>query len=637
MRGLLFGLLSLFVYSMFAQNYEDLIKSERDAFWVKSETKKKRSGQAYDIVYHNIKLNIDPAVRQISGSVTSKLIALETNFTRFSFDLENAMTVDSILWEGAKLSFSHSNEEVQIDITSQPINTEIDIEIFYHGDPTINDQKAFSYDFQKDGPIAWTLSQPYGAYGWWPCKQQLADKIDSLDLEITIPKGNKAAGNGILIRVDTLPNEDLVFHWKHRYPIATYLVAVAVTNYYEESHYIKLSNGDSVFHIDYLYPAYKPAADTLRWAIDGQMRLFDSLFGTYPFINEKHGHAQFARGGGMEHQTMSFMSDLGFDLMAHELAHQWFGDKITCGSWRDLWLNEGFATYINGLAREFLLSREYFTAFLTTSRDRAISQPDGSVYAYDTTNVAELFSGNIRYRKGAMVLHMLRWAVGDSAFFTGMRNYAEDPELCYDFSNTADFKYYMEQSSGMDLTNFFDVWVYEEGFPSLVTRWKRQSSSVIEVQINQSTSHSSVSFFPLKAPYLAKGENRDTMLFINHSSPAQLETIDVGFEVQELVFDPEVWLLAQHTMLEGDHTNLQNISVYPNPVDEEISIYIKDLKINRLEVMDLLGHLVLTKEVQELKNVVSYLDVTSLTNGIYFLKVYSDEDTVLLKFVKTSE
>jgi aminopeptidase N len=237
-------------------------------------------------------------------------------------------------------------------------------------------------------------------------------------MNITIPKNNKAAGMGNLIKVDTLlPDSGFVYHWQHRYPIATYLVAVAVTNYYEESHFIQLSDGDSIFHLDYIYPSYKPQADTLRWAIDGMMRGFDSLFGDYPFRKEKYGHAMFGRGGGMEHQTMSFMSRLDFDLMAHELAHQWFGNKITCGSWQDLWLNEGWATYSNAIALELIKSKKEHHDFLIKSIGRATRNNGGSVFAYDTTNVNELFNGDMRYRKGAMVLHQLRWQIGDSAFF----------------------------------------------------------------------------------------------------------------------------------------------------------------------------------------------------------------------------
>ncbi|MBT8327540.1 MAG: T9SS type A sorting domain-containing protein, partial [Bacteroidia bacterium] len=477
-------------------------------------------------------------------------------------------------------------------------------------------------------------SQPYGAYGWWPCKQQLEDKIDSLDMEITTPKGNKAAGLGLLQRVDTLADSSLVFHWKHRYPVVTYLVAVAVTNYYEESHYVMLSNGDSVLHLDYLYPAYKPQADVLRKEIDGQMFLFDSLFGAYPFKNEKYGHAQFGRGGGMEHQTMSFMSDLNFDLMAHELAHQWFGNKITCGSWQDLWLNEGFATYLNGLAREFLREEQEWYEFLEVSIDKVTSQPNGPVFAYDTTDVGILFDGNLRYRKGAMVLHMLRWEIGDDAFFKGMRDYALDANLCYDFAKTGDFQSYMEDAGGVDLTDFFNRWVYQEGFPKITTRWKRTAGNGIELKLAQTTSHPTVSFFPLKIELELSGEGKDTVITVNHWNMNDSYILSVGFKVESITFDPHHWLVAKNTLVEEDHVDVARITAYPNPAGNEISVFVKDKKIDTIEIVDIQGKVVRKLDVEELKNQIVRLSTQGLMQGLYFIKVFSGDESLVLKFVK---
>ena len=619
---------------IFGQEYESLIKSEKKAFYSKTQVNNKRTGQQFDVVYHNLKLNIDPAVRIISGSIVTRFETLEDNFSLFSFDLDDRMTVDSVVFNNTTLSFLHISDEIQITIPSQPKNTLVEVEVFYAGDPSENEQKGFSYDFQKDGPIAWTLSQPYGALGWWPCKQQLEDKIDSLDMEITIPKGNKAAGLGLLQQVDTLPDSSLVFHWKHRYPVVTYLVAVAVTNYYEESHYVTLSDGDSVLHLDYLYPAYKPQADILRKEIDGQLFLFDSLFGAYPFKKEKYGHAQFGRGGGMEHQTMSFMSDLNFDLMAHELAHQWFGDKITCGSWQDLWLNEGFATYLNGLAREFLRGEEEWYDFLGVSIDKVTSVPSGPVFAYDTSNVSILFDGNLRYRKGAMVLHMLRWEIGDDAFFSGMKNYALDADLCYDFAKTADFKSYMEDAGAVDLSDFFNRWVYQEGFPTVVTRWRRTAGDGVELNLSQTTSHPTVSFFPLKIEYKLSGGGNDTIITIDHSTMNGFFVLPVGFKVDSVEFDPHHWLVAKSTLVEGDHVDVVNISAFPNPGNNEISVFVKDKKIDKIEVLDIQGKLVLRKDISELKNQLITVSIRGLESGVYFLKAYSGEENVVLKFIK---
>ena len=634
MRNLLALLITAWALGLYGQDMEALIKGEQASYETKKNHKKKRGGQQYDILYHNIKLDIDPNIRTIHGSVLSKVKTLEDNFTEVAFDLYYNMTVDSAFVNGVKVNFLTVSNEVRLPIASQSVGAEIETEIYYRGNPSTNGFFSFSYDYQRSGAIAWTLSEPYGAYGWWPCKQQLEDKIDSLDMEITVPENNKAAGLGLLQRVDTLADGSLTYYWKHRYPITTYLVAVAVTNYEEQSHYIQLSDGDSVYHLDYYYPTYREAADTLRLAIDGMMRGFDSLFGDYPFRKEKYGHAMFGRGGGMEHQTMSFMSTLDFDLMAHELAHQWFGNKITCGSWQDLWLNESWATYANAIARELIKGQESFRAFSRESRTRATLDPGGSVFAYDTTNVGNLFSGNLRYRKGSMVLHQLRWELGDSAFFAGTRNYMANADLCYGFAKTIDFQQEMEAASGEDLSPFFERYVYQQGYPELVIRWNRQNSNKIKLDISQTTSHPSVSFFPLKIKFLAKGDGRESYFTVEHSAINEEIEVNVGFKVEELVYDPNVWLIAKTTLIESDHLDLSSVLLYPNPSRESISVFIKDRKLDDIEIFDIQGRLVKKIDVNELKNYETEIDVSGLINGIYLLRASSGSESVVLKFTK---
>ena len=637
MRFITFLLSAILITNVYSQDMEAIIKGEKAAFEAKKNFKSKRGGQSYDIVYHNLKLNVDPNVRYIFGSVESRLVALESDFSQFSFDFDTRMTVDSVVYNGQSIDFSHLSDELSISIPAQNEGAVIEVEIFYQGNPAINEQRGFNYDNQRAGAIAWSLSEPYGAYGWWPCKQQLEDKIDSVDFEIIVPKNNKAASLGLLQSVDTAADSSLTYYWKHRYPTTTYLVAIAVSNYYEESHYIQLSDGDSLYHLDYLYPSYKESADTLRWAIDGMMRGFDSLFGHYPFREEKYGHAMFARGGGMEHQTMSFMSSLNFDLMAHELGHQWFGNKITCGSWQDLWLNEGWATYSNAIARELVKPREEFLNFLIESRSRSIRNNGGSVYAYDTANVSDLFEGDMRYRKGAMVLHQLRWEVGDSAFFAGTRNYLADAELCYGFAKTLDFRQAIENASGQDLEGFFDRYVYHEGFPQIITKWSRLNSSKIKLEISQTTSHPSVDFFPLRIEYRAGSNTKDTVFVVDHNSPNQVVELDLGMSVNELSFDPNVWLIAQGSVFEGDHLDLSSISLYPNPSHDKMSLYIKDRKVDEVVILDIQGRIVSEVDVQTLKGGITSIDVGGLLNGFYFLKASSGEESVIIKFNKIKD
>ncbi|MBK7970327.1 MAG: hypothetical protein IPK08_16080 [Bacteroidetes bacterium] len=177
--------------------------------------------------------------------------------------------------------------------------------------------------------MIWTLSEPYGSSDWWPCKNGLTDKADSIDIFLNVPNAMTGASNGILI-AETPNGTTKLFHWKHKYPIA-YLICMAVTNYVKYS--LCPLAGDTLEIVNYVYPEDSLLATSQTDEIVSMVQLYDTLFGVYPFHNEKYGHAQFGWGGGMEHQTMTFVSNFGFDLLAHELAHHWFGDKVTYGSW----------------------------------------------------------------------------------------------------------------------------------------------------------------------------------------------------------------------------------------------------------------------------------------------------------------
>lgn len=634
MRNILFLFLAIVNLGTYAQFEESMLKSERDAYLSKLEFKAKRSGQQYDLLYHHLNIEIDPIVRYIHGNVYTLIKAEEDNFSLFSMDLHSSMSIDSVVSDDVDISFTRLNDEIQLSIPPLSKGGQIGFTIFYQGDPTKHDQRAFSYGFQKDGPVAWTLSQPYGALGWWPCKQQLTDKIDSIDISLTVPFDNIAASLGVLQPIDTLNDSTQVYHWVHRYPVATYLVAVAVSNYYEESHFIHLSDGDSVFHVDYMYPAYKPAADTLRWNIDGMMRAFDSLFGEYPYIKEKHGHVMFGRGGGMEHQTMSFMGTLNYDLMAHELGHQWFGDKITCATWQDLWLNEGWATYTAAIAREFADTRANHLNYLLETRTTATIDEEGSVYAYDTSSVRDLFSAGLRYAKGAMVLHQLRWEVGDEAFFEGVRNYTSDAYLCYGFAHTIDFQEAIEKTSGEDLTDYFKRYIYQEGYPVITSEWHRINNETIRINLIQRTTHNSVDFFPLKIEFAATGEGKDSTFSIQHSSSEEFIDVNLGFKVDELQIDPNIWLLAKSILVEGKHTNLGSVTTYPNPGSGIVKTYLQERKVDSYEVIDVQGRVQLSGSTPELKNGPVLIDVNTLLSGLYFIKLYSGGDSVVDRFIK---
>jgi aminopeptidase N len=597
--------------------------------------KKATTGNDYNIHYHRMELEIDPRLDEMSGSITSYFSALKNDFVSISFDLIDSLEVDSIVQTGQHLTYSHTENVIQIDLKNTLSTNQTDsLTIFYHGDPTNNPFNSYGREKGRpldDHPLIWTLSEPYGAFAWWPCKQGLSDKIDSLDMLVTIPKGNKAAGPGTLVSEKELNDSQIVFHWKHRYPIATYLIAVAITNYDEFTDWVYFPNGDTLPILNYIFPEYvslgrEPAKETVRI-----MLLFDSLFGQYPFIKEKYGHAQFLRGGGMEHQTMSFMVDWNFTLIAHELAHQWFGNKVTCASWSDLWLNEGFATYLTLLSYDFLLSHEDWIANNLHSRNRAMELTEGSVFVLDTLDRQRLFNSRLTYNKGAQILHMLRWLIGDDAFFEGMRNYISDKDLAYGFAASKDFQRHMEQTSGQSLQEFLNDWLYGEAYPEFTVRWHINDNKVV-IRLQQESFTSGIDHYV--APVEVKLKSRNDSIYYRLETDANDTTFsfDITFNPDSLVFDPNYWILAKNSVFHEEDI-AGDIRVYPNPANDFIDVYYGQRILTELRAYNLAGQLVYTEKAISGKNNHRF-NLASFVPGLYLLEAIGEGEHAVARFIK---
>lgn len=618
------------------QDFNDLILNESKGFSkFKNTNKGVPQASNYDLKFHKLEWEVNPEIYYIKGKITSHFTPLVSNFNEIYFDCSNALTIDSVVYNSNTLSFNQlSGNVLQIALPATlPVNTLDSITIFYQGAPVVppNGFGSFEQGSHNNDSIIWTLSEPYGALDWWPCKQDLTDKIDSISVLITTPSQYRAASHGLLV-AESIIGSNTTYHWKHHYPIAAYLISLTVTNFSVYVDTVSLSTGLLPI-VNYVFPE-----DSLAWAsttpsIEPIFQLFDTLFGAYPFMNEKYGHAQYARGGGMEHQTMSSMNNVSFSLMAHELAHQWFGDKVTCGSWEEIWLNEGFATYLTGLAHKYVAPSFWWT-WRQQTLDNIVSQPDGSVFNTDTSDVNRTFSGRLTYRKGAYLLRMLEWKLGEQLFFQGVRNYLNDPNLAYNYVKTNDLKTHLETVSGQNLTEFFNDWYYGEGYPSYQISWS-QTGNTVTFKVNQTQSHSSVSFFEMPIPIYVKGQGQDTTFVFEHQFSGQQFTASVPFTIDSVFLDPELWLISSNTFITSIEKLEQispKVTVYPNPAFSILNIstneFLKEIAVFNIEGKQL-NHIVLLIGLNNYE-----LDISQLAIGNYIVEIKTNSTSVKKKFTK---
>jgi len=558
---------------------DDIIckEQERAAGLMEMANHRNLAADQSDIFYQVMRWDLDPNVNYIKGVISYHFKSKVDHLDQFVLDLANSHQVNYVRRGNQDLAFTHTPDQLlTIDLGKSLSIGDIDsLTVSYEGIPPSNGFGSFEQTTHNNAPIIWTLSEPYGARDWWPTKQDLIDKVDSMDVYITTPLDQLGASNGTLVGI-TADNGKLIHHWRHRHPIASYLVGVAVTNYVAYNNYCPLPNGDSILIQNYVYPESLADAQQQTPSAIEMMTLYNELFGTYPFADEKYGHAQFGWGGGMEHQTMSFVTGFSYGLVSHEMAHQWFGDRVTCGSWADIWLNEGFATYLAGLCLERYSNDYYWPLWKSSTSNSATSQPGGSVYCDDTTSVNRIFSSRLSYNKASYVLHMLRWVTGDDHFFQACRNYLTGAGTSYDFGRTAELQEHLETESGIDLDEFFTDWFYGQGYPSYHIKWMQQQDSLL-VWINQDQSHPSVSYFEMPVPVWTFHNGNSERYIMQNTAQDQRFSFYVGdVHIDSLQFDPERWILTRNNSVQQLTTGVDQpaeknaFNFSPNPAHDFI-------------------------------------------------------------------
>ena len=590
--------------------------------------------EKYDVKFYKLDLNLTNLSTFISGTVDMQAKA-RTAMDTIVYELFPDLIISQVKLNGSIVPYFRNGSAVKI-AANLISGTSFTVSTTYSGTPPNASTNplggsgltnAFSPSWGNQ--VTWSLSQPYSAYEWWPCKQSLRDKIDSVDILITIPSECKAGSNGLLKNVVNLGNGKTRYEWKHRRPIDYYLISVAVAKYIEFNVFAHpAGSGDSILIQNYIYD--NPATLT-NFKADIEetadfLEYFSTIFGPYPFRTEKYGHCMAPIGGGMEHQTMTTQGSFNKTLTAHELAHQWFGNYVTCGSWADIWVNEGFATYSEYLMLSKLYPNEA-SAEMAGNHSQVLQQANGAVWVEDSLNTNKLFSSRLTYAKGAAILHTFRFILNnDSAFFRALRKY----QIRFADSTAigTDVQRVLEEESGVNLSAAFEQWYFGEGQPTYSARWNTIGSN-LHLRITHTASASAVTptfTNPLEITFRRTGLTDTTIRFSISGNSTGILVPGMGSVISIQAIDPKNWIVNRVGTTSKDPnlviTSSENPiekadwQIFPNPVKGMVQISAPEPGIFTVKVLDPKGRFLLKKQFENETQV----DVSAFQSGIYLLQ-----------------
>jgi aminopeptidase N len=423
--------------------------------------------QAYDVTAYDLDLAPNTTTSVVWANVRTRATVVSGPLFTMELDLVSAMAVDSVKVGGSAALFTHPADLLTITLDHAYLTGQAaDVTVWYHGTPPAGAfGTVFANTTRYGKPLVWTLSEPYGARNWWPCKDHPEDKADSVSVRLTVPSGMKTAGNGR--RVESSDNGSVaITRWVERHPIATYLVSIASYAYATFSDWYRPSPADSMPIQFFLFPEDTARSAAVNAEVKGMIAAYAARFGPYPFLDEKYGEAGFTWGGGMENQTITSLGNPASEaVVAHELTHMWWGDMVTCRDFHHIWLNEGFASYGPPLWAESQTGLAGYRAAMAQTKYLGA----GTIYVPDDNDPAHIFDSNLSYNKGSWVLHMLRHALGDTVFFQALRAYGV--QCRYGTATTETFRDVCATVAGRNLDAFFQEWIYGEYYPQYGYRW----------------------------------------------------------------------------------------------------------------------------------------------------------------------
>lgn len=429
----------------------------------------------YDVLFYDLDITLLPETKSIRGSNSIRFLAV-TDFDRLQVDLHENLTVDRILYHGQELSYTREYNAVFIRFPAALKAGSVDsFQVQYRGEPlepeiTILRGGIFwLWDRNKDGWIA-SVSQGVGANVFWPCKDHLSDRPDSMRISVTIPTGQEEISNGRLLERVNLPDGQTRFVWYVDYPIVTYNVAINVGDYIHFAD-TYVSGPDS---LPLNFYALRYNADYAHWIfgdIKRMLTLYYKDFGPYPFSRDGFNimesiypmeHQGAVSMGPMNSPFNSRSYDTAGELrtMWHESAHEWWGNSVGCADYADMWLHEGFADYSEFLNEEALYGRD------SALRELTKDHPENKEPIIGVYNVNNFHMGDM-YLKGSLILETLRNLTGnDSLWFSTFRGIQR--QFRYQPVSSLQVEHYFSNALGKDYSYFFDQYLRQAAIPSLI-------------------------------------------------------------------------------------------------------------------------------------------------------------------------
>jgi len=522
-----------------------------------------------DVTFYDIFIRVNDTTEILYGVVKFVASATEDAVSAVEVDLYSTMNIDSIISPAGALTYSRSGNVVTVNLDRAYDTGEIfEFDFYYNGHPTEGGFQAFSFDYYFTTKVISSLSEPYFARTWWPCKDVMWDKADSFNIAIEVDTTFYVGSNGTLDSTVLASNNSHTFYYQVRYPMVTYLFSVAISVYHVWTQdYVYNGGLDTMPVVHATYPD-QYTYSLGRWGITpSAIAIYEDNYGPYPFLNEKYGHSNFTWGGGMEHQTMTSMSGSSFGfsepVVVHELSHQWWGDMITCESWEDIWLNEGWASYSEALYYLELNGWSNYRSYMNGMKYTG----GGTVFVDDTTSVWRIFNGGLSYDKGAWVVHMLRGVLGEDAFAQGIYDYYHS-EHQYGSATTEDFKNVWELSSSVELDWFFNEWIYGTYLPSYYyySYCEKSDSGGYDFFLNikqvQAT-NPQVFTMPIDIFVAYDVLGSDTLTVFNDQRE-QMFKFNVPDTIEYIIVDPAQWILCYKTF--------QTWPMFVTTFSEELSV-----------------------------------------------------------------